>query len=308
MRDFITGVLGGAALIMFGVEVMGGALERLAGEGLRRALAALTGTVGRAFVAGTGLTALVQNSTAVTVLTVGFVHAGLLPLASAVGIVYGANLGTTATAQLMAFEITDYALLLVAVGFLLRSAAGRRPEGEAGLAVLGLGIAFLGLKVLHGGVGFIRDSETTRQVFLRMSGSPIGAILAGMVATMLVHSSSATIGLAMVLARAGMIDLTAAIALMLGDNIGTCITAQIASLGRSAGARRTAWAHTLFNISTVLMAVVLLPALVSVVKVSAPEIGRQIANAHTLFNLLGALVFLPLTGRFVKLLIWLVPE
>lgn len=293
---------------MFGVEVMSGALERLAGEGLRHVLKALTGTVAKAFVAGTVLTALIQSSTAITVLTVGFVDAGLLPVASAVGIIYGANLGTTATAQLMAFEITDYALLLVVVGYVVRSVAGRRAVGEVGLAVLGLGIAFLGLKVLHGGVAFIRDSELTRQLFVQLAHHPAGAVLAGMAATMLVHSGSATIGLTMVLARAGLIDLTAAIALMLGDNIGTCITAQIASIGRSAAARRTAWAHTLFNVITVFMAVVILPVLVSTVKASAPEIGRQIANAHTLFNLLGALLFLPLTGRFVKLLIWLVPK
>ena len=308
MRDFIIGALGGAALIMFGVEVMSGALERLAGKGLRRVLKALTGTVAKAFVAGTVLTALIQSSTAITVLTVGFVDAGLLPLVSAVGIIYGANLGTTATAQLMAFEITDYALLLVVIGFTVRSVSGRRAAGEVGLAFLGLGIAFLGLKVLHGGVGFIRDSETTRQLFVQLSRHPAGAVLAGMAATMLVHSGSATIGLTMVLARAGLIDLTAAIALMLGDNIGTCITAQVAGIGRSAAARRAAWAHTLFNIVTVFMAAAILPALVSTVKASAPEIGRQIANAHTFFNLLGALVFLPLTGLFVKLLNWLVPK
>lgn len=313
MVQLIFGLIGGTALLMYGVEMMGDSLERVSGPVMKKVLSALTGRVWKATLAGGVLTALVQSSTAITVLTVGFVNAGLINLKNAVGIIYGANIGTTITAQFMAqyytFKLTDIALLVVGLGFATQFLAKRRRIKDLGMALMGFGLMFLGLKILNEGIPFIKENPSVRYFFEHYANQPFIAVILGMLATMLVHSSSATVGISMVLAQAGLIDLNGAIGLMLGDNIGTCITAQMASLGANISARRTAWAHTIYNVIGVIMAMGVFAIFRNLIQaISSDNIGQQIANSHTIFNVLSAVVFLPFTGLYVRFLEWIVPD
>lgn len=312
MKDLIFGLIGGTALLMYGVDTMGEGLERASGAMMKKLLSILTGKVWSAFLVGTFLTALVQSSTAITVLTVGFVNAGLMKLPQAIGIIYGANIGTTITAQLMAFsfnfKLTEVALPVLGIGFTINYFAKNRTMKNFGQALMGFGMMFLGLKILNQGIPFMQQSPTLRYFFETYASIPIIGILLGAVATAMVHSSAATVGLVMILGQAELIDLTSAVAIMLGDNIGTCITAQLASLSGNIHARRTAWAHTLYNIFGVIMVALALPYFVRLIEITTAyfqpngDIGTQIANSHTLFNVLSAVVFLPITKYYVKFL------
>lgn len=312
MKELVFGLIGGTALLMYGVDKMGDGLEKASGEMMRKILSVLTGKVWSAFLVGTFLTALVQSSTAITVLTVGFVNAGLMKLPQAIGIIYGANIGTTITAQLMAFsfhfKLTDIALPVLGIGFAIGLLSKNKTVKNVGDAIMGFGMMFLGLKILNSGVPFMQTDPTLRSFFLNYASIPIVAILLGIVATAAVHSSAATVGLVMVLGQAGLLDLGAAICIMFGDNIGTCITAQLASVQGNSHARRTAWAHTLYNIIGVLMAWLLLPWFVDLVSLATDYfqpgggIAAQIANSHTLFNVFSAVVFLPMTKYYVRFL------
>lgn len=312
MRDLIFGLIGGTALLMYGVDKMGDGLEKASGRMMKKILTVLTGNIFSAFLVGTFLTALVQSSTAITVLTVGFVNAGLMELPQAVGIIYGANIGTTITAQIMQFsfnfKLTDIALPVLGIGFLVSYFARNPKLKNMGDAVMGFGMMFLGLKILNSGVPYLQNSATLKNFFESYASIPIVAVLLGAGATALVHSSSATVGLTMILGNASLIDLRAAICIMLGDNIGTCITAQLASLTGNINARRTAWAHTLYNIFGVVIVGLFLPLfmkLVEWVTVTLQPAGgmtARIANSHTIFNLVSAIIFLPITKYYVKFL------
>lgn len=312
MKELIFGLIGGTALLMYGVDKMGEGLEKAAGDSMRKILTVLTGNVFSAFIVGIVTTVLVQSSTAITVLTVGFVNAGLMKLPQAIGIIYGANIGTTVTAQLMAFsfhfKLTDIALPVLGVGFAISYFAKNRTLKNIGEALFGFGMMFLGLKILNSGIPFMKENESMRFFFQTYASMPLIGVLLGMGATALVHSSSATVALVMVLGQAGLIDLNTAIFIMLGDNIGTCITAQLASVTGNIHARRTAWAHTFYNIFGVLLAMLIFPIFVQMVvsftswATPQGDISVQIANSHTIFNLLSALIFLPFTSLYVKFL------
>lgn len=307
MKELIFGLIGGTALLMYGVDKMGEGLEKASGEMMKKILTVLTGRVWSACLVGTVLTALVQSSTAITVLTVGFVNAGLMKLPQAIGIIYGANIGTTITAQMMSlsysFKLTDIALPILGVGFLISYFAKNKTLKNFGDAMMGFGMMFLGLKILNSGIPFLRESESLRYFFKTYASNPLIGILLGALATAAVHSSSATVGIVMVLGEAGLIDITTAICIMMGDNIGTCITAQLASLTGNINARRTAWAHTLYNIFGVILVMITLPLFVKlIVEISPTNISNQIANSHTIFNVLSAVLFLPITKYYVKFL------
>lgn len=316
MLNFLFGILGGTALLMYGVDTMGKGLEKASNKIMKKALSILTVNVFTSFIAGTFLTALVQSSTAITVLTVSFVNAGLMNLSQAAGIIYGANIGTTITAQLLAasysFNITDYSLPIFAVGFIIRYLSKNKTIKSIGEAIMGFGIMFLGLSILNSGAPFMKNSMRLRYFFKTFASNPLAGIVMGAVVTALVHSSSATVGIIMVLGSAGLIDLPSAVAIMLGDNIGTCITAQLASITGNINAKRTAWAHTLYNTIGVIICALLLPHFVKLVIIAtnyiqpSAGIGTQIANSHTIFNILSAVVFLPVTKYYVKFIEYIV--
>jgi len=312
MKELIFGLIGGTALLMYGVDKMGEGLEKASGRMMKKILSVLTGNIFSAFFVGTFLTALVQSSTAITVLTVGFVNAGLMKLPQAIGIIYGANIGTTITAQLMAFsfkfKLTDIALPVLGIGFAINYFAKNKTLKNIGEALMGFGMMFLGLKILNGGIPFMKDSVALKHFFEVYASNPFIGILLGAGVTALIHSSSATVGLVMVLGQAGLIDLQTSICIMLGDNIGTCITAQLASLTGNIHARRTAWAHTLYNVFGVLLCFILLPWFVDLVKIVTAYFQPGVANdlsvqiANSVFNVLSAVLFLPITKYYVKFL------
>lgn len=312
MEELIFGLIGGTALLMYGVNMMGEGLEKASGETMKKILTVLTGNVWSAFIVGVFVTAVVQSSTAVTLLTVGFVNSGIMKLSQALGIIYGANIGTTITAQLMAFsfkfKLTDVALPIFGIGFLLNQIGKKKKFKNLGQAMMGFGMMFLGLKVLNNGIPYMQESQTLRNFFIHYASIPAVGILLGILVTAMVHSSAATIGLVMILSKAGLLDLQSAIYIMLGDNIGTCFTAQLASMTGNINARRTAWAHTFYNIFGVILTLITLPVFMKIVVFMTDllhlkaDISVYIANSHTLFNTLNAIIFLPLTRQYVRFL------
>ncbi len=318
----ISGTLGGVALLMYGIRIMGEGLESAAGNAIRRVLATLIRNAWLGCLVGTVVTGIVQSSSAVTVMTVGFVNGQLMTFRQALGVIYGANIGTTVTGQIMAFQITQAALPVIAVGFALHCFAKRRILRDLGQGILGFGILFLGLLLLKDSVESLKGSEFAVRLFSDFSHNLLLAVVAGTLVTICIQSSSASLGIAMALAAHDLISLEAAIALMLGDNIGTCITAQIASIGTHPTARRTAWAHTIHNIVGVALALVLLKWFTPMVLALSPSadplavgssgyqaaLQRQVANSHTLFNVLDALLFLVFNSWFASLLERWIPD
>lgn len=312
MEELIFGLIGGTALLMYGVDMMGEGLEKASGETMKKILTVLTGKVWSAFIVGVFVTAIVQSSTAVTLLTVGFVNSGIMKLSQALGIIYGANIGTTITAQLMAFsfkfKLTDIALPVFGIGFLLNQIGKKKKFKSLGQAMMGFGMMFLGLKILNNGIPYMQESQVLRRFFTDYASMPVVGLLLGIFVTAMVHSSAATIGLVMILSKAGLLDLQSAIYIMLGDNIGTCFTAQLASMTGNINARRTAWAHTFYNIFGVILTFITLPVFIKIVIIITellhlkPDVSVYIANSHTLFNALNAIIFLPLTRQYVKFL------
>jgi len=312
MQELLFGIIGGTALLMYGVDTMGDGLEKVSGETMKKIITVLTGNVVSAFFVGILVTAIVQSSTAVTVLTVGFVNSGLMKISQAVGIIYGANIGTTITAQLMAFsfkfKLTDIALPVLGIGFGISNMVKNKKIKNIGQALMGFGMMFLGLKILNGGIPYMQESAFLRSFFTNYASIPVVGVLLGIIVTAMVHSSAATVALVMILSQAGLIDLQAAITIMLGDNIGTCFTAQLASMTGNINARRTAWAHTLYNVIGVILTWIFLPQFVKLVTYATDylhanaDISVYIANSHTLFNSVNALIFLPMTKVYVGFL------
>ena len=314
------GLAGGLALFLFGMEQMAGALKTLAGEGLKGILARLTTNRVTGMLTGALVTAIIQSSSVTTVLTVGFVTAGILSLTQAVGIIFGANIGTTLTAQIIAFKITAYALLMVAAGFGMMFTVKKESVKQYGAMLMGLGLIFLGMDLMSEAMKPLRSYGPFLDLLARME-NPFLGILVAAAFTALVQSSSATTGIVIVLASQGVITLPAGIALILGSNIGTCITALLASLGKPLEARRTGMVHILFNVFGVALWVGLVSYLARIVIWMSPEAAglsgmeklaaempRQVANAHTVFNVANTLIFLPFTSMFARLAVRLVPE
>lgn len=315
LRDVIFGLIGGLFIFMFGMHLMSDGMQKLAGQRMKNILAFLTKNRFMGVGVGTAVTALIQSSSATTVMTVGFVNAGIMTLGQAIGVVMGANIGTTITAQIIAFRIQKFAPLFIALGCILMLFSKSKRWRLYGQAILGFGFLFFGLGEMGRGVAPLRQHETIRLFLQRFSTAPLLAILAGTLSTCLLQSSSATIGLAIVLAQQGLIDLSGAIPLIIGDNIGTTITAQFAAIGTSVSARRTAMAHTMFN---VLGALIFFPFILSGAyenlivhitpgRLNENTIGHFIANSHTLFNVINTCIFIGLIKVLEQVSIRLVP-
>jgi len=307
IKDIIFGTVGGLGLFLYGIHTMSDALQKAAGDRMRKILSMITNKAFFGLLAGVGITSIIQSSSATTVMVIGFVNAGLMTLKQAVGVIFGANIGTTITAQLIAFKITHYVLPIIGIGFILQFFCKKRVPKQIGMVIFGFGLLLLGLSIMTDTVRFLRSSQAVRSIFVDFSRTPILGVIAGMCATMIVQSSSATVGMTMALGMGGLIDINAAIPLLLGDNIGTCVTAMLASIGTNVGARRAAVAHVLFNVIGTTIVLLLLPVYKTLVIHTADNIGRQIANAHTLFNVINAFLFLPFAGAYAKLIKKIVP-
>ncbi len=314
--DFLN-LVGGLALFIYGMNMMSENLQAVAGNEMRRILKKITNTPFKGVLVGVAITGVIQSSSATTVMLIGLVNAGIMTLQQAVGVVMGANIGTTVTAQLIAFNIGDVALAFVIVGvvgtFLKRS---RRMEHWS-LIILGFGLLFVGLNLMSASVAVLKDSSFARQILARAADYPLLAILAGALFTMIIQSSSASVGIVMVLATNGLISFEGAMYLVYGDNIGTTITAWLAGLGANNTAKRVALVHTLFNIiGTVVIATLTYQGIYKVfINAITPgnvylgeNMGRHIANAHTFFNVLNTLWMLPFAGLLAKLAERMIPK
>jgi phosphate:Na+ symporter len=265
----------------------------------------------RGVFVGILVTILIQSSSGTTVMTVSFVNAALMSLNQAIGIIMGANIGTTVTAQIIAFKIKDFSLPFIALGVALSLFGKSKKQRYAGNGLVGFGLLFMGMQTMENATAFL---STRQEFFLALGKHPIWGVLAGMFVTMIVQSSAATIGLTMAMASQGLLGLDAALPIILGDNIGTSVTAQLASLTGSVYARRAAWAHTLYNVFGVCVIWIIRPYFVWIVESITFSInpnaglGTLIANAHTLFNVCSAVIFLPLTKYYVRFLEWIIKD
>ena len=304
MLETFFGIFGGLGLFIFGMFVMGEGLQKLAGDKIKTILGKLTNKSIMGLGVGAGITSIIQSSSATTVLIVGFVNAGLMTLTQAAGVIIGANIGTTITGQLIAFKLTKYALPILGIGSFIYFFCKRKKIKDIGETIFGFGALFLGLSIMSGVVKPLGDSIFVQNLFITFSQNPLLGILIGMLITALVQSSSVTIGLVITLGLSNLITLDAAIPLILGDNIGTCITAGLASIKTNLSAKRAAVVHIMFNVLGAGIALLLLPLYLKIVLFSSADIARQIANTHTLFNVVNAFIFLP----FIPLLVILVKK
>jgi phosphate:Na+ symporter len=307
----IFGLMGGLALFLYGMELMSEGMTKTAGNRMRSILAVLTRNRVIALFCGAFVTMVIQSSSATTVMLVSFVQASLMSFTQTMGVILGAGIGTTITAQMIAFKLTDYALLIIAIGFLVRMLGKTQTTRNIGEAILGFGILFFGMKMMSEAMKPLR-TYTAFIDLLRGLEHPVMGILVGAVFTALIQSSSAFTGILIVLAQQNLITLEAGIPMVLGANIGTCVTAGLASIGGSREAKRVALAHVIFRIVGVLLFMWWIPTFADLVRTLAQEFGsgtaRQIANAHTIFNVSLALIFLPFTQMFAALVIKMLPD
>jgi phosphate:Na+ symporter len=321
--DWLTllmGLFGGLAMFLFGMEQMSEGLKAAAGDTLKDVLAHLTKNRVMGAITGAFVTAVLNSSSVTTVLVVGFISAGFMSLSQSVGIIMGANIGSTFTAQIVAFNVTQYALIMVTAGFFMLFTAKQEKTRHYGAMLMGLGLVFYGMGVMGDAMTPLRSYQPFIDLMVRME-NPLLGILVGAVFTGLVQSSAATTGIAIVMAAGGLITLPAGIALAFGANIGTCVTALLAAIGKPVDAVRAAVVHIMFNVAGVLVWVLFIPQLADFVVAISPaapelagkarmaaEVPRQIANAHTVFNVANTLLFLAFTTTFARLAERLVPK
>jgi phosphate:Na+ symporter len=297
-------VAGGVGLFLYGIKLMSESLQFIAGDRMRQLIGTLTQTPLRGVFVGILVTILIQSSSGTTVMTVSFVNAGLMTLNQAIGVIMGANIGTTVTAQIIAFKIKDFALPFIAVGVALVMFSKSKKQRYAGNGVVGFGLLFMGMQTMESATAFL---ATRQELFITLSQHPILGVLAGTFVTMIVQSSAATIGLTMAMGSQGLLNLDAAIPIILGDNIGTTITAVLATIGVNRSAKQAAAAHVLFNLFGVIIFMIFLPFYKEVVLFSASDLNRQMANAHSIFNVTNTILFLPFTALFANLIRKLIP-
>ncbi len=301
------GLLGGLGIFLIGMQQMAEGLQKAAGDRLRRILELFTSHPALAVVTGALVTTLVQSSSTTTVMTVGFVNSGLMTLQQAVGTIMGANIGTTVTAQLVSFDIYQLAFPLIAVGAGLNFFARKRIYRHAGSGILGFGLLLMGLSTMSEAVYPLRSYEPFLNALVYLGNNPLLGLVAGAAFTMAIQSSSATTGLVIAFAKQGIITLPTGLVLIIGANVGTCITAALAAIGANLPARRTAAAHFLFNMFGAVLFLLLRGPFTALVASTSPAVTRQIANAHTLFNVANTIILLPLIGPFVRVVKVMLP-
>ena len=313
-------LFGGLALFLFGMDQMSEALKAVAGNRMKEFLGNLTNNRVTGLLTGAGITAVIQSSSVTTVMLVGFVTAGLMSLSQAIGVILGADIGTTITAQIVAFPVKKYALLLVTTGFVMLFVGRKEKIKHYGTLIMGLGLIFFGLAIMSDAMKPLRSYQPFIQLMQGVA-NPLVGILVATLFTALIQSSSATMGVVIVLAQQGLITLEGGIALALGANIGTCATAGLASIGKPREAVRVAVAHVTFKIVGVALIFFFIPHLAEFCRWISPaypeltgieklakETPRQVANAHTMFNVGIAFLFLPVTPLFARFCEWVVPD
>ena len=302
---------GGMGMFMFGMKSMSDKLQVIAGDSLKRIISQLTSNTFMAMITGILVTGLIQSSSACTVMVVGFVNSGLMTLIQAIGVILGANIGTTVTAQLIAFNLEDLAWPILAVGSAVMLVGKRKRTKALGETLVGFSLMFLGMKFMKESVVAYKDDIAP--VISMFSKNSIYGILAGLLATFVLQSSSATVGLVMSLAGTGAFGtdphtiLMTAVPIILGDNIGTCITAILASMGTTRNARRAALAHLTFNACGTLIVLPVLSYYIDIIMLTSSDSMRQIANSHSIFNVANVCIFLPMANLLEKLVLFFIP-
>ena len=294
VTDFL-GLLGGLALFLYGMQMMSSGLEAAAGNKMKKILEKLTANRLLGVLVGAGITAVIQSSSATTVMVVGFVNSGMMTLRQAVWIIMGANIGTTITGQLIALDVGEIAPLFAFIGVALIVFIKNKKVHHYGLIVAGLGILFLGMEMMSSSMMPLRESQEFVALMTKFS-NPVRGILAGMIFTAIIQSSSASVGILQALAASGLIGLPNAVFVLFGQNIGTCITAVLASIGTSRNAKRTTIIHLMFNVigTTIFTIVCIVSPLTAFVESWTPNnVAAQIANMHTLFNIVTTILFIP---------------
>lgn len=317
----IFGLLGGLGLFIFGMNRMSDSLQKVAGERMKKILAVLTKNPVMGVLAGALTTAVLQSSSATTVMVIGFVSAGLMSLPQAVSVILGANIGTTMTAQLLAFKISDYIYVFVFIGFIISFVAKKEKIKYFGDTIFAFGLLFVGIETMGSVMKPLASSPVFTDMISKVSDIPVLGVAVGTLMTIVVQSSSATIAVLQNFASqpaadgvSSILGLKGAIPILLGDNIGTTITALLACIGQSRNAKRTAIAHCTFNISGCFIFIWLVSPFAKLIQMISPKgdeidvISRQIANAHTAFNITMTLLWLPLIWLLVKIVMFIIPE
>jgi len=307
--------VGGLFVFIFGMKYMSDGIQAIAGSRLRQLIGSVTDNRLLACGVGVAITSLIQSSSVTSVMVIGLTNAGLMTLAQAIGVILGADIGTTITAWIVSLNIIEYGLPIMGIAGFFYLFARREQVQNGAMLIMGIGLIFFGLEIMKDGVYPLRDNPQFIHFFMRFRPDDLPGlltcILMGSLFTALIQSSSATIAITITLARTGAIDYLTAVALVLGQNIGTTITAYLASLGATATGKRTAWAHILIKIAGVLLVVPVFRVYIGFLDFiggGSLEIARHIALAHTLFNVFIVLVFMPFVRHLVRLLTWLIPE
>ena len=303
----IIGLFGGLGMFLYGMEMMSDGMKMTAGNSMRAILKKLTSNRFIAVFVGAFITMIIQSSSATTVMLVSFVNSGLLNFVQALGVILGSNIGSTVTAQIVAFKVTDYALLLIAVGSIMTLFSKKDTAKHIGFVILGFGLLFYGMKVMSDTMKPLRTDPTFNSILTSFE-NPFLGILAGAIFTALIQSSSATTGIVITLASSGSITLEAGIPLILGANIGTCITALLAGLKATRDAKRVAIGHVLFNVIGVLVFCFWIPTFADLVAQTTDNVPRQIANAHTIFNIVSTMLFIPFAPFISRTIIRYFPD
>ena len=302
-------LIAGLGMFLYGMNVMGDGLQKAAGDKLKKIIEMLTTNRIMGVLVGAVVTGIIQSSSATTVMTVGFVNAGIMTLKQAIGIIMGANIGTTVTAQLVSFSIEKYAPIAIGIGVLFWLFSKNTTVKNFSEILIGFGILFVGMNFMKAAAAPVSEMQSVHNAMLYLSRNPLLGVLAGFMITGTIQSSSASIGILIVLASQGVLPITAALPVLYGDNIGTCVTSLLSTIGASKNSKRTALMHLCFNvIGTILFIVVLSRPIIRIVEnVDPTNVPRQIANAHTLFNLVNVVILLPFSNYIVKLAYKLVP-
>lgn len=311
ISGMVLGLIGGLGLFLYGMTLMSDSLEKAAGAKLRGILELFTKNRYVGIIVGVVFTAIIQSSSAATVMVVSFVNAGLMTLYQAIGVIYGANIGTTVTSQLVSFNLSQYAPVFIMAGVLMLMIFKNPTVKKAGEVVIGLGILFLGISTMSSSMGALKELPAIQNLFMSLDNR-FFALLLGLVITAIVQSSSVTVSIVLLLAQQGLLPLKICFFIILGCNIGACMSAMLASLSGKKNAKRAALIHLLFNIiGSIIMAVILLigsnwiEALI--MHISGGNLGRCVANTHTIFKVFQVIILMPFMSWIVKLTYLIVP-
>ena len=308
--DIAIGIMGGLGLFLYGMNLMGDGLQKSAGSKLKRIIELLTSNVIMGVLVGMVVTMVIQSSSATTVMVVGFVNAGIMSLPQAIGVIMGANIGTTITAQLVSLDVDFLAPVALGIGIVIYMFSNKPKYKHIAEILIGFGILFTGMDFMKDAVKPLAEYQGFTDMLLSFGHHPILGVLMGFAITAIVQSSSASMGMLIALASQGLIPITAALPILYGENIGTCVTSLISSIGASRNARRAAIMHLTFNVlgSVIFMFILSKPIVAIVTAIDPTDAARQIANAHTLFNIINVIILLPFNKLIVKTALKLVPE